>query len=96
MKQYIAGKIGRNWKRFARLLEFDEAIIDNIDLNDDNVSLNDKGRSVMAETERYEELKWKKIKHILFKLDLAEVVSEFEKMYFSDNKIQLPVIQCIK
>lgn len=85
MKQYIGGKIGRNWRRFARLLEINEAIIDNIDLNDDNVSLNDKGRSVMVETERYEELKWKKIKHILFKLDLAEVVSEFEKMYISDN-----------
>lgn len=85
MKQYIAGKIGKNWRRFAHLLEFDDPTIDNIDFNDDNVSLNDKARSVMVETERYEELKWKKIKHILFKLDLAEVVSEFEKMYFSDN-----------
>ena len=42
MHSFISQRVGIKWERFARNLEIDDYAIDDIDVNEDNVTLEDK------------------------------------------------------
>ena len=81
MHSFISQRVGIKWKRFARNLEIDDYIIDEIDVNEDNVSLEDKCMAVINRCGNDEELRWNQIKDVLTEIDLPNVASEFEKTY---------------
>lgn len=79
MHSFISQRVGIKWKRFARNLEIDDHVIDEIDVNEGNVSLEDKCMAVMIKSGNDEELRWNQIKDALAEIDLANVASAFEK-----------------
>ena len=81
MRSFISRKVGIKWKRFARNLEIDDSIIDEIDVNEDNVTLEDKCRAVINISGHDKELMWNQIKDVLTEIELANVASAFEKTY---------------
>ena len=42
MHSFISQRVGIKWERFAHNLEIDDYAIDDIDVNEDNVTLEDK------------------------------------------------------
>ena len=81
MKYYISQKVGTKWKRLARNLEVEDEAIDTIDENKDNTNSVNKCMAVIADSSKYEELKWNQIKDALIEIGLDNVVSGFEKKY---------------
>ena len=81
MHSFISQRGGIKWKRFACNLEIDDHVIDEIDVNEGNVSLEDKCMAVMIKSGNDEELRWNQIKDALAEIDLANVASAFEKTY---------------
>ena len=79
MHSFISQRVGIKWKRFARNLEIDDYVIDDIDVNEDNITLEDKCMAVINRSGNNEELRWNQIKAVLTKIDLANVASAFEK-----------------
>ena len=85
MHSFISQRVGIKWRRFARNLEIDDHVIDEIDVNEDNVSLEDKCTAVMIKSGNDEELRWNQIKDALTEIDLANVASAFEKTYLGKS-----------
>ena len=83
MIYYLSRKIGKNWKRFARNLEMADHIIDEIDANEDNVSLEDKCKAVIKKFGYDVELKWNQIKDVLMEIGIVSVAVEFEEKFLS-------------
>ena len=81
MHSFISERVGIKWKRFARNLEINDYIIDEIDVSEDNVSLEDKCMAVINRCGNDEELRWNQIKDVLTEIELANVASAFEKTY---------------
>ena len=85
MHSFISRRIGKKWKRFARNLEIEDYVIDEIDVNEDNVSLEDKCMAIINKSGNNEELKWNQIKYVLTEIDLAYVAVAFEKTYLGKS-----------
>ena len=85
MHSFISERVGIKWKRFARNLEIDDYIIDEIDVNEDNVSLEDKCMAVINRSGSDEELRWNQIKDVLTEIDLVNVASAFRKTYLGQS-----------
>ena len=83
MHSFISQRVGIKWKRN---LEIDDYIIDEIDVNEDNVSLEDKCMAVINRSGNDEELRWNQIKDVLTEIDLANVASAFEKTYLGKSR----------
>ena len=79
MHSFISQRVGIKWERFAHNLEIDDYAIDDIDVNEDNVTLEDKWMAVINRSGNDEELRWNQIKDVLTEIDLANVASAFEK-----------------
>ena len=79
MHSFISQRVGIKWERFAHNLEIDDYAIDDIDVNEDNVTLEDKCMAVINRFGNDEELRWNQIKDVLTEIDLANVASAFEK-----------------
>lgn len=87
MHFFISQRVGIKWKRFAHNLEIDDYAIDDIDVNEDNVTLEDKCLAVINRSGNDEELRWNQIKDVLTEIDLANVASEFEKRYLEKSAV---------
>ena len=85
MHSFISQRVGIKWKRFTRNLECDDYIIDEIDVNEDNVSLEDKCMAVINRSGSDEELRWNQIKDVLTEIDLVNVASAFRKTYLGQS-----------
>ena len=83
MIYYLSRRIGKNWKRFARNLDIADDIIDEIDANDDNLSLEDKCKGVIKKFGYDAELKWNQIKDVLMEIGIDSVAVEFEEKFLS-------------
>ena len=87
MFSFLSRKVGKSWRRFARNLEVDDDIIDEIDANDNNVSLEDKCMAVINKFDYEVELKWNQIKDVLIEIELVNVAVAFEETYFKVERI---------
>lgn len=85
MRSFISQKVGLKWKRFARNLEIDDYVIDDIDVNEDNVRLEDKCLAVINKSGNDEELRWNQVKDVLIEIALRNVASAFEKKYLGKS-----------
>lgn len=78
---YISQKVGKKWKRFARNLEIDDEVIDQIDLSGDNKNFAQKCMAVLKESGEYEKLRWNQVKVVLIDIELGYVASLFEDVH---------------
>lgn len=85
MRSFISQKVGIKWKRFARNLEIDDNVIDDIDVDEDNVRLEDKCLAVINKSGNDEELRWNQVKDVLIEIALRNVASAFEKKYLGKS-----------
>lgn len=83
MISYLSRRIGKNWKRFGRNLEIADDIIDEIDVNEDNGSLEDKCIAVIKKFVYDAELNWNHIKDVLMEIEIVNVALEFEEKFLS-------------
>ena len=65
----------------------DDYAIDDIDVNEDNVTLEDKWMAVINRSGNDEELRWNQIKDVLTEIDLANVASAFEKKWLEKSTV---------
>ena len=87
MNSFISERVGIQWKRFARNLEIDDYVIDEIDVNENNVTLEDKCMAIINECGKVEELTWDQVKDVLTEIDLVNVASAFEKTYLGKSTV---------
>ena len=82
MRLCISQKVGREWKRFARNLDIEDEVIDDIEEDGDLASLEDKCRQVLLNLEEVNKnVTWSLIREALDEIGKHNIITEFEKKF---------------